>query len=234
MDVFERFDMLEEMGLLAHEEQVGHPERPLSEWKPDELAAVKKMFTSWPQEEAFQQQLDDFSQKLAKRYVAALEKTPGADRRQKLELAARCFSESCRADLGFTDFPPIELVFAPGPSKGYYGGLAPDGRIQICTRNLLRDKVEGSEFTSDASFIELVFHEATHKLQSHMADQSDLETPGEALNMRVVQSFYEATAGLKKLDHDVYWQHPFERQAREVAHATCAHIEPQLGKGRGV
>lgn len=228
MDIFDRYNALMDLGMFADEHMIGHPERHVSQWKPDELQAVINIFETWPQEEGFEQKLDAFKSKTMELYIQTLQQTSGLDRKAKLQIAAECFSQSCRETLGFDDFPDIELVFAPGISPGYYGGLRPDGKIQICSRNLLRDTVEGSSFSGDLSFVELVFHEATHKLQSYMADKSDKSNPDEYMNMLVAQNFYESTAELKKLNRDIYLKHPFEYQARSTASDLCSQIGKQL------
>lgn len=239
MGIVERYHALMNLGMFADEHRIGHPERPVEQWKPEEIESVIALFKSWPQEEAFHQKLSRFETDVAQRYLQETEGKSGLDRKAKLHIAAQCFSESCRDILGFTDFPDIRLVFEPGPSAGYYGGLRPDGAIQICSRNLLRgsvwisDTTRSSHFSGDLSFVELVLHESTHRLQSYMASKSDQQTPNEYTNMLVAENFYEATDAMRKINPDIYFDHPFESQARAVSHTMCSQISKQL-PGRGV
>jgi DNA-binding HxlR family transcriptional regulator len=226
--LFERLDLLESMGLLAHETQCGYPERPLEVWTKDELRAVVEIFKTWPQEAEYADKLklmeDDFVKRFSAQTASAF---PAPNRKKKIEIAAKCFSESCREVLDFKDFPDINIVFAPCPFPGDYAMLRPDGKTQICSRNLTRNKVEESQFSGDLSSVELVLHEAMHKLQSYMADRQKEHGPKEFTNMRVAEAFYEATDQLKNLNRDVYFQHPFESQARDVAHKICAKLKQQ-------
>ncbi len=226
MGIFERFEQLDKLGLLSGDDPVAEPvSRPAATWSQQELEAVLRLFKDWPQEEGFQKHLEKFKQAVAKDYIATLEDQPiPLNREQKLRLAAKVFSQHCRDTLGFTDFPEVELLFRAYDSSGSYGGLRPDGRIQICSRNLLTDKVKGSGFSGDTSFVELVLHESTHKLQDYLSERSDLETPNEPTFMRVAQAFYVASDALKERLFDVYRQHPFESQAREVAEQISQQI----------
>lgn len=235
MDVFDRADALEELGMLAHEEHVGHPERPVEDWTPEELDAVVSLFKTWPHDEAFEQKLPALHSHIAELYASALASSDPRtlDKKEKLTIAAHCFSTGCREILGFSDFPEIELVFAPGTKPSYYGGLRPDGKIQICSRNLLRDSVEDGSVSGDLSFVELVLHEATHQLQRYMADKSDHTTPDACTNMLAAGNFYEATATLRKANSDIYFEHPFESQARQFAAAICENIQARMPDQRG-
>lgn len=235
MDVFDRAEALEQLGMLAHEEHIGHPERPVEDWTPEELKAVVNLFKTWPREEAFEKKLQELPSHVAELYASALaSRDPRTlDKKEKLTIAAHCFSTGCRDILGFYDFPEIELVFAPGTKPSYYGGLRPDGKIQICSRNLLRDSVEEGTVSGDLSFVELVLHEGTHLVQRYMADKSDHTTPDACTNMLAASNFYEATAALRKANSDIYFEHPFESQARQVAAAICEQIHARMPEPRG-
>lgn len=226
MGIADRSNVLMDMGMFADEVKIGHPERPAEEWTPEELQAVIKLFKTWPQGADFKIKLKAFTERTIALYAQALDDAPVLDKKTKLQIAVKCFTQSAREVLGFDDFPEIELEFAP--ANGFYAGVLPDGKIQVCTRGMLKETIPVSEFKGDLSFLDLIFHEATHKLQTYMASKGTWEMANEYGNMHVAGNFYEATAELKKYNYDCYLEHPFESQARALAKDLCVEIQRKL------
>jgi len=227
LDLFERYDALEQIGMLPDEHRVGEPERHYKEWAPDDYKAVLALFNSWPRFEAADKQMDDMRAGFLAAFAQNLAMNPNADRKGKLLLAADALNTAGSDTFG-PDFPRIELDLIAGGPPGYYGGLRPDGKIQINTLKLNDPTVNGSAFSGDLSFIELVVHEATHKVQLFQAEISDGETQDGLLSMRVAEAFYESTAGAKDYNRDLYWLHPFEVQARDFANSTAKALQANM------
>jgi len=227
LNLFERYVALEQIGMSPDEHRVGEPERPYKEWAPDDYKAVLAMFNSWPRFEAADKQMDDMRAGFLAAFAQNLAMNPHADRKGRLLLAADALN-TAGSDIFGPDFPRAELDFIAGGRPSYYGGLRPDGKIQINTLKLDDPTVNGSAFSGDLSFIELVVHEATHNVQLFQAKISDGETQDGLLSMRVAETFYESTAGAKNYNRDLYWLHPFEVQAREFAHSTAKALQANL------
>lgn len=216
LNVFERYALLEKMGMLADEERIGQPERPFEEWSEDDFSHVNEVFETWPY---LSQSDTGFNDVIARfRHSFNLQDYMDMDQQEILETAAEALQNALRDTYG-ADVPKIELVFERYPGRnGYYGGLRPDDKIQIDPDKFAIGSVEGSDFTGITSFVELVMHESTHLMQRYWADQSDGTTEDYRLSARASMDFYEAVDGARKVGHrELYWNHPLEVQARDFA-----------------
>lgn len=216
LNLFDRFEVLSDLGLLAHEEKIGHPERPFEEWTEEEFETVLTLFNSWPMRDASVPEFQDMIKSFGAHFDT--DTLNDGDLKQALEHAAEALSIAAKDAFG-KDAPFIELAFEFTPEKrGYFGGLRPDGKIQINTAKFNYDRVGGSDYDGAESFVELICHEATHAVQRFCSEQSDLKTEDLYLGIYVSESFYEATEQAKQMGRwDLYLQHPLEVQARDVA-----------------
>ena len=105
-----------------------------------------------------------------------------------------------------------------------YGGLRPDGVIEINEAKLNDAKVSGSQYDGTLSFVELICHEGIHLTQRHLVGLSDGRTENGNLSAQVSEAFYEAVSSKSRPTPDLYWLHPFEVEAREKADLTLQKI----------
>ena len=226
LDLYERHEILSEIGMLADEDNVGQPERPYSEWSEEDFETVLALFESWPYSDASAPEFEHLANAFEQHFNPTI--LQDNDIKAILEHTAQALSAAGKEAFD-ADAPDVVLDFVSSPeAKGYYGGLRPDGKIQINSDKLNDMRVKGSTFEGAESFIELVSHEATHLFQNYCDDTCDVETEDLRLSIRVSMMFYEATDGAKKAGHrELYWQHPMEVQARDVAERLTSKISEQ-------
>lgn len=216
IDLVTRFEIISNIGMLADEDRIGQPEKPFKDWSDNDFATVLKLFETWPDKELCADKFDQLATQFAQKFDKSL--LSGSDMKALLAHTAQTYTTAARDVFG-DDVPHIELMFKSSPHRpGYYAGLIFEGPIEVNASNLTQASVKGSDFNGNASFVELICHEATHSLQRHLAETSDGQTQDIRLSSRILEMFYEAAQGAKEFGRrDLYWQHPMEVQARDVA-----------------
>lgn len=220
LNLFQRFEILEKLGMLAHEKKIGHPERPFNEWSKEELDLALGLFKTWPKfedaEVKYSQLANIFATKLSTR-------TGGFSGREHLLTdSAEILNEACKEVYG-DEFPDVVIDFK-NLGRRSYAGLSPEGVLEVNQERLHEDAVNGSSLKGDASYLELLCHEAIHLVQRFASNKSDQKTENGNLSAQVSEAFYEATDSARGNIRDLHWLHPFEKEAREKAQAMVTEV----------
>ena len=223
LGLYDRFKELKALGLLAHENKIGEPERAFEDWSPSELQRALAIFRTWPQFTDAQERFQAIQKQFAAKFGSNIRNSPSPDRIELIRTTCSALTKACKAVLG-DNFPEIRPRFIDLGTQTTYSGLAPDGYIDFNTRTLNYDHVEQSDFPRDLSYVELAVHETIHLVQEYLSEKAETKIEDSRLSARVAQAFYESTFSARGPLRPLYWEHPFEVEARDQAKQFTASL----------